>query len=315
LNKNNISTWFLPKKTKGGIWSIGLLIGTLLIFIIPLSFIRVISNPWYIGLMVTFIALMGLIFGVAVHGFYTLKYLVTDTSLVIRWSFIKKIIPLRDISFISSVTKEHLQGIRSFGVGIPGYLVGRFQLKLNGEFIATRLYATDIDNLIILRTSDNKTYGITPELKDEFMTFIQSKESSLRKTEMDTSEPVPVTENELKKSRIILTALFLICLILPIATFIYFLIIYQRLPETGVPLHWGPGGIVDRWGNRSELLTMISIFTGVEVLISIPVYIWMIRSDLGKVRIGKIIMLFPLIINLVFSVITIVILEATLNYF
>ena len=261
------------------------------------------------------IGLMGLIFGTTVHGFYSMKYVVTSESLTLKWSFFKKTIPLQEISSISSVTKDKLQGIRSFGVGIPGHLIGRFQLKFNGEFLATTLYATDLNHLVVIRTLDNKTYGITPDKKDEFMQSILTSQSSITKTELDTAQPIRVTEEVIKKSRTTLTILFLICVSLSVATFVYFLVLYQMLPETGVPLHWGPGGVVDRFGDKSELLIMMSVFTGVELLISTLVYIWMRKSDLGKVKIGKLIMLFPLIISLVFSTLTIVITYATLNYF
>jgi len=274
-----------------------------------------ISDPWFIAFMGIFIGLMGLIFGTTVHGYYSMKYVVTSESLMLKWSYVKKTIPLQEISSISSVTKEHLQGIRSFGVGIPGHLVGRFRLKFNGEFLATTLYATDLNHLVVIRTFDNKTYGITPDKKDEFMQSILTRQSSITKTDLDTAEPIRVTEEVIKKTRIWLAVLFLICVSLSVATFVYFLVLYQMLPETGVPLHWGIGGVVDRFGNKTELLTMMSIFTGVELLISTLVYIWMRRSDLGKVKIGKIIMLFPLIINLVFSTLIIVITYATLSYF
>ncbi len=309
------TTKFLPKKSNGGIWSIGFLVGTLLIFCIPLAFLGVFSDPWFIGLMGALILLMGLVLGLTVHGFYSMKYEVSDEFLIFRWSFFKKTIPLQDITSVSSVSKTNLQGIRSFGVGIPGHLVGRFQLKLNGEFLATTLYATKLNNLVILRTSDNKTYGITPENVEEFMNFIQSIGPLVKKTEMDTLQPIRVSASQLKKIQTIISTLFIICIILAVGTFTYFLIAYQNLPETGVPLHWGIDGLPDRYGNKSELLIMVSIFTGVELLISVLVHIWMRKSDFGKVRLGKLIMLFPLIINLVFSTLFIVIMQATLSYF
>ena len=180
--------------------------------------------------------------------------------LILRWSFFRKIIPLQDISSISSVGKENLQGIRSFGVGIPGHLVGRFRLKFDGDFHTTTLYATNLDNLVIIRTSDNKTYGITPEKKEEFIHFMQFSKPSIRKTDVDTTQPIRASENnDLKISKLDYT-LFLICVVLSIGTIIYFIIVYQSLPETGVPLHWGPGGVVDRFGNKSELLVLVCVF-------------------------------------------------------
>lgn len=315
MNEHSLTTYFLPKKTNGGIWSIGILVGTLLIFCIPLAFIGVIGDPWFILFMGIGIGLMGLLFGITVHGYYSMKYQVTNESLTLKWGFFKKTIPLQDISSISSVGKENLQGIRSFGVGIPGHLVGRFRLKFDGEFLATTLYATKLDNLVVLRTLDNKTYGVTPDKKEEFIQFLQTTKSSIKITDIDTKQPIRASEEEIKKSRTWLTVFFSICIVLCIGSYVYFLIVYQMLPETGVPLHWGPGGVVDRIGNKSELMVMNSIFVGIELLISTLVYVWMRKSDLGKVRIGRYIMLFPLLINLVFSTLIIVVMQATLNYF
>ena len=262
-----------------------------------------------------FIVLMGFLFGITVHGYYSMKYVLTSDSLTLKWSFFKKTIPLPEITSISSIIKENLQGIRSFGVGIPGHLFGKFHLKFNGEFLSTTLYATKLDNLVILRTLDNKTYGITPDKKEEFIQSMQTTKSSITKMDLDTAQPIRASKEAIRKSRTWLTVLFSICIVLSVGSFVYFLIPYQMLPETGVPLHWGVGGVVDRFGNKTELLTMMSIFTGVEVIISTLVYLWMRKSDLGKVRIGRFIMLFPLIINLVFSTLIIVIMQATLNYF
>ncbi len=302
-------------KSNGGIWSIGFLGGTLLIFCIPLIVLGFFSDPWFIGFIGFFIVLMGLLLGITVHGYYSMKYSVTNGSLILRWSFFKKIISLQDISSISSVGKENLQGIRSFGVGIPGHYVGRFRLKFDGDFHVTTLYATKLDNLILIRTVHNATYGITPEKKEEFIHFMQYCKPSIKKTVVSTTEPIRTSKDNIKKSQTWITTLFLICVVLSIGTLVYFFIPYQSLPETGVPLHWGLGGVVDRFGNKSELLVMISVFTGVEILISTLMYIWMRKSDLGKVKIGRLIMLFPLIINLVFSMLFIVIMQATLNYF
>lgn len=266
-------------------------------------------------MMGALLVLLGFGLGITVHGYYSMKYVVTDEFLILKWSFFKKEIPLQEIVSISSVSKEKLQGIRSFGIGIPGHFVGRFQLRLDGEFRPTTLYATKLDNLLIFHTVEKKTYGITPDNPEEFINAIQSKGENVTKIEIDYSQPIRATEEIVKKAQNSITLFFLICDALTIGTYIYFIIAYQGLPETGVPLHWGIGGVVDRWGERSELLIMVSIFTGIELLISALVYIWMRTSDFGKVKIGKLIMLFPLIITLVFSVLVIVIVQATLNYF
>ncbi len=315
MNENRTSTIFLPSKSNGGLWSIGFLIGTLLIFCVPLAFLGIISDPWYIGMMVVFILLMGIIFGVTVHGYYSMKYIIADEFLILRWSFFKKIIPLREISTISSVSKDNLQGIRSFGVGIPGHLVGRFQLRFNGEFMRTALYATNLDNLVVIRTLDKKTYGVTPENTEYFINHIQSAETSVKQAKLDTSLPVQINQKTAKKTQSFISIVFIISVILTVGTFVYFIIAYQGLPETGIPLHWNIYGEVDRFGNRSELLIMVSIFSGIEVLLNSLVYLWMRKSDLGKVRMGKIIILVPFIITLVFSVLMTVILQSTLNYF
>ena len=286
----------------------------MLIFVVPLIILGHIGDPWFIVFIVGLIVLMGSVFGLTVHGYYTMKYTLTHESLILKWSFFKRIIPLDTISSISPITSTKIQGIRSLGVGIPGHLVGRFHLKFNGQFISTSLLATKMESLVILRTSTGKTFGVTPDKREEFVNLIQSTNSSIEKTELDTKEPIRTTEQAAKKSRNWISVFFVICVMFAIGTLIYTLIAYQELPEI-IPLHWGVGGIPNRFGDKSELLVVVSIFLGIELLVSVLVYLWMRKSDLGKVKLGKLIMLFPLVINLTFSTLMIVIMQATLNYF
>ena len=131
---------------------------------------------------------------------------------------------------------------------------------------------------------------------------------------MDPSQPIRASDDVCRKNRAIINILFLICIVLVIGTLTYFIFTLQSLPEI-VPLHWGLDGLPDRFGNKSELLVMVTIFTGVELLVSVLIHIWMRKSDFGKVRMGIFIMLFPLILNLVFSVLFITITQLTLSYF
>lgn len=314
MNEQNSTNIYLPRKSNGGIWSIGLLIGTTLIFVIPSVILGMLGESWVIAFFGTLIGLLIILFGITVHGYYSMKYLVTQDTLVLKWSVFKRNIPLKDIQRISTISDANLEGIRSFGVGIPGHLVGKFWLKLAGEYLATTLYATKLENLVIIQTDDNKTYGITPDAKEEFLVALKSSSTVLDITEIDTKLSVRSSEVIIKKSRRWITLFFAICLVLTVGTFLYTLILYQNLPEV-IPLHWGLGGMPDRFGNKSELLIIISVFSGIEIFLSIMVYLWMRKSDMGKVKLGILIMLFPLFITLTFSVLMIVIMQLTLNYF
>jgi hypothetical protein len=314
LKENDISITFKPSKSNGGIWSIGFLVGTVLILIVPMILLASLKEPWFFVFMGGMIGLLFILFGITTYGYYSMKYIVTNDTLILKWSIFQRKIPLNKIRSISSILNPNLQGIRAFGVGIPGHLVGRFLLKFGGHFTPTTLYATNLENLVIIQTDGNKTYGITPDIRDEFIATLKSSNPSLRETELDSTLPVQSSDANIKKSRAWISTLFSVCLALVVGTFIYTIIIYPSLNDV-IPLHWGVGGVPDRFGNKNGLLIMVSIFSGLEILISALVYLWMRKSDIGKIRMGILIMVFPLIISLVFSVLTVIIVQATVNYF
>ena len=245
----------------------------MLIFIVPLIILGHIGDPWFIIFIVGLIVLMGSVFGLTVHGYYSMKYILTHDSLILKWSFFKRIVPLNSISSISPITSTKIQGIRSSGVGIPGHLIGKFHLKFDGQFISTNLHATKMENLVILRTSGGKTFGITPDEREEFVNLILSTQSSIEKTELDTEEPIRTTEQAAKKSRNWISVFFAICVVFAIGTLIYVIIAYQGLPDV-IPLHWGVGGVPNRFGNKSELLVSVSIFSGIS-----PPYFLLMNLD------------------------------------
>jgi len=304
---------FFPKKSHGGIWSIGLLVGSVLVLCIPLTFLRYINVPWFIGLISAFVAFITIIFGITVHGYYSMKYLVSESVLTLKWSIFKHQILLNDIHTMSSITDSQIEGIRTFGVGIPGHLVGKFLIKFEGEFLPTTLYATKLENLVIIRTSTGNIYGITPSNPEDFINAIRTRNLSVQRTELDTRQAVRTEKNTLRQSRTWITVLYLLCFIIAISSLTYMIITYQSLPDT-IPLHWGLGGFPDRFGNKSELLIIVSVFSGLEIVLATLVYVWMRKSDLGKIRVGIVIMLFPLLIAIVFSTIIIIIIQTIINY-
>ncbi len=52
---------------------------------------------------------------------------------------------------------------------------------------------------------------------------------------------------------------FIIIALLP---FVYLAFMWNELPEK-VPIHWNGSGEIDRWGNKSELITMIFMLSGI----------------------------------------------------
>ena len=56
-------------------------------------------------------------------------------------------------------------------MGLPGHLIGKFRLLIEGIFQKVSLYATRLENLILIKSQErpNKYYGITPEKVEEFI--------------------------------------------------------------------------------------------------------------------------------------------------
>lgn len=257
--------------------------------------------------------LLVLVLGITAHGYYSMKYILTKDSLILKWSVFRRRISLENIQSVASVTDPKLQGIRAFGVGIPGHLVGKFYIKIDGEFVPTTFYATNLENLVILRTLDGKIFGITPDAREKLLSSLASNQAFITMVEMDTELPLRATQEIINKARLWISVLLLICILMGVGTWIYTFFVYINLPDL-IPLHWGISGLPDRFGNKYELLIFNSVFTGIDILLSTLIFWWLRKSDLGKIKLGITIMLFPLLITIVFSVLMIIISQLTLNY-
>jgi uncharacterized membrane protein len=72
--------------------------------------------------------------------------------------------------------------------------------------------------------------------------------------------PAIQTKKEIDMEKILSAAVWIIFL----APLIYLLIIWQNLPAK-VPMHYNLNGVIDRYGDKSELLLMALIITGVNI--------------------------------------------------
>jgi hypothetical protein len=265
---------FLPKKSNGGKWSFGFLASICLISILILINIGSIASIYLYILFGTLAVIISIVFIVVIHGYYTMTYLITLDELILTWSFFKKRISLIKIKSISTISSKRLEGIRVAGVGIPGNLFGKFQLKMQGKFEPIFLFITDIKNFLIIQTFSGKMFGINPEHQIEFINSLRARNIGISETQIDTEQPLCVTDESIKKIHLWLTAIYLLCVSLRGASLIYISFTYPILLDV-IPLYWNVEGAVDRFGPKSEITISIRIFSRIGLFLATLGYRWL----------------------------------------
>jgi hypothetical protein len=311
FNKSNV---FKPIDSKGGIYSSILLIIISVLFISISIALNVLESEYFFYI---FTVIILFIFGIVTYGYFNMAYILKTDKLILRWAFFKKSIPYDKILEISRISGKIKAGIRIGGVGIPGYLQGKFKLLLDGGFKTISLYSTKINHLIVIKSKINnklRLFGITPKDSELMIDSISKFNSNIKITTIDTDKQFDQDRNLTEKNKKISKLIFIIGIIALIIIIIYFAINYNLLPETDIPLHWGIDGKVDRWGSKTELIGYILFISLIGLFLNLIFYISLNRkTEIGKTKLGYIIMIIPLILNLIFLFLTIFIIQITIN--
>ncbi|MHA1728382.1 MAG: PH domain-containing protein [Promethearchaeota archaeon] len=305
---------FKPVPSNGGIlsWILLILIVMLLISIsIPL---RNESIGWIFYLFAT---VMGLMFGLITFGYYNMRYVIVENGLKLRWAFFNRLIPYESIEKIGLPSGKIHSGIRVGGIGIPGYLFGKFKLVLDGNLKNVSLYSTKLDSLVFIFLNSekkSKCYGLTPAKQHVFVNAVKKRNTMIKKITIDTEKSIQQDVNISSKNQNYAKFVFIISLIIVMISAIYFAITYGKLPETEIPIHWGLDGQVNRWGSKSVLLPYFYFTIIFGIFISFIFYYYVCKkSEIGKTKWGYGILIFPLSINIIFMTISFVIIQITFN--
>ena len=95
---------------------------------------------------------------------------------------------------------------------------------------------------------------------------------------------------------------------------VYFLGIYFQLPQL-VPLHFKINFEPDRFGNKVELIGIISFFMVFGIGLSSLLYYYVHRrTHLDQTKYGYSVMIIPVAISLLFLILTIVLMNQTLAF-
>jgi hypothetical protein len=307
---------FKPAKSNGGKYmifttvAIAILLLTVLILIYPALqniFFLILALSVYIAIIASFSLL--------IYAYYEMDYIISNEFFLIKWGLKTTKIPIENIKRIVKPETNHYEGIRLGGVGLPGYLFGKFKYLLEGNFESVNLYATRLKNLLFVETFDKKKklYGITPALEDEFIRFLDDKSKEIESSVIKKPEPFKTTRNSSKDIKYALT-LFIISIIIAVSGLIYFLIVYFQLPQI-VPLHFGANFVPNRYGDKIELIWIFLFFILFGIGFSTLIYYYIHkRTHLDQTKFGYSVMLLPIAISMLFLILTIVILNQTLAF-
>ena len=289
-------------------------IGILLLWIIISIYPVIQSVSLLILVLSIFFAIIAL-FSLLIYAYYEMEYIISNEFLLIKWGLRTKKIPIKKIKRIIRPETKDYEGIRMGGVGIPGYLLGKFKFLIEGNFETVSLYATKLSNLLFVETDGqhDKFYGITPSDEDEFLTTLNDMNKTIEPQIGEKPTPFKATKSSSKDIKIALS-LFLISIILSVSGLVYFLIIYFQLPQT-IPVHFDLNFEPNRYGSKIELIGLISFFMAFGIGFGSLLYYYVHRrTHLDQTKYGYSVMVIPLAISIVFLIMTIVIINQTLAF-
>ncbi|MEJ2251872.1 MAG: PH domain-containing protein, partial [Candidatus Lokiarchaeota archaeon] len=169
---------FKPEKSNGGKYLLLTTIAiSILLIVITIPIYQHIHSLFFYTLLISIFTAVVIIFALLVYAYYEMEYILTENYLLIKWGLKTTRIQLKTITSIIRPPNKNYQGIRLGGVGIPGYLFGKFKYLIEGNFKTVSLYATKIDNLLFIETNGRKEkfYGITPAYEEDFFSLLNSK--------------------------------------------------------------------------------------------------------------------------------------------
>lgn len=164
LENNYIS---LPFNWSGGVWAVTIV--TLVVLAGTGFYLESLQWPrsmLWLKYLLTIILLTTVIVGV---GYMPIRLKANDEKVTVRRLFGSLEIPLNEVIETRRIFKSDINGsIRTFGSGgLFGYL-GRFKNDRLGNYT---MYATELNNLILVRTS-NKKYVFSCSRPQEFVEFV-----------------------------------------------------------------------------------------------------------------------------------------------
>lgn len=164
LEDNYIS---LPFNWSGGVWAVTIV--TLVVLAGTGFYLESLQWPrsmLWLKYLLTIILLTTVIVGV---GYMPIRLKANDEKVTVRRLFGSLEIPLNEVIETRRIFKSDINGsIRTFGSGgLFGYL-GRFKNDRLGNYT---MYATELNNLILVRTS-NKKYVFSCSRPQEFVEFV-----------------------------------------------------------------------------------------------------------------------------------------------
>ena len=289
-------------------------IAILLLMIIFLIYPVIQNVSLLITMLSIFIAIVAL-FSLLIYSFYEMEYVISDEYLLIKWGLKATRIPIEKIKRVIKPERKEYEGIRIGGVGIPGYLLGKFKYLIEGNFETVSLYATKLDHLLFIEADEpkRKFYGITPSEEDEFIAILNNLNRNIEPQIQEKPTPFKATKTSSKDIKYALT-LFVISIVLSGIGLVYFLGIYFQLPQL-VPLHFKINFEPDRFGNKVELIGIISFFMVFGIGLSSLLYYYVHRrTHLDQTKYGYSVMIIPVAISLLFLILTIVLMNQTLAF-
>lgn len=307
---------FKHAKSNGGKYIILITaIVAILLITITFSIYPVIQNiSLLIIILSIFIAIITL-FLLLLYSYYESEYIISNEYLLIKWGIKTTRIPIENIKRVIKPEGKEYEGIRLGGVGIPGYLFGKFKYLIEGDFKTVSLYATKLSHLLFIETDGQKRkfYGITPSEEDEFIATLNNLNKNIEPQTKENLTTFKVTKTSSKDIKYALT-LFVISIVLSISGMVYFLVIYFQLPQT-VPLHFNINFEPNRYGNKIDLIGIISFLIVFGIGLSSLLYYYIHRrTHLDQTKYGYSVMLIPVAISILFLILTIVLMNLVLAF-
>lgn len=239
---------YKPTASKGFVWSIALMLFVTAAVAVPLIISTAAGNP-VPGFLVTMGVVLAVVLGLFGYFAWTaknLRYEIHDQSLIIKWAFNQKIIPVADIRGINRLVGT--SGTKVVGASLPGLHIGSFTNPAGKGTV--NLFATRLWGEILLIRTKLEIIGITPENPEEFLEELSVKAPGMESDNLTGSdhEAAPFSPWKEKHFKTImgLTAALII------GTGIYIFKIIPTLPAR-IPMHYNLYGQVDRYGSANEL--------------------------------------------------------------
>jgi hypothetical protein len=307
---------YKPAKSNGGKFLIATTIGIaiLLMVILVFTYPSIQSISFLILMLGIFIALIA-IFAYLIYAYYEMEYLLSNEFLLIKWGLKTTKIPINNVKRIIRPDTRDYEGIRIGGVGLPGYLLGKFKYLIEGNFETVSLYVTKLDHLLFIETNNGnkKFYGISPSAEEEFLSSFKNLNEKMAPQITEDKIPFKSSKSSNRDIKLALS-LFIVSIVLSLTGLIYFFVIYFQLPQI-IPLHFGINSIPDRYGNKIDLIGVFVLFVIFGIGFSSLLYYYIHkRTHLDQTKYGYTIMILPVAIVILFLVISIITLNITLVY-